>query len=42
MKNAAKKKDLPHILIIPGSGHIVKNLRRQESLHFLEVGLIRV
>ena len=41
MKNAEKKRDLQHILTIPGSGHTVKNSKRQELRHCLEAGLIR-
>ena len=41
MKNAVKKRDLQHILTIPGSGHTVKNSKRQELRHCLEAGLIR-
>ena len=33
--------DLQHILTIPGSGHTVKNSKRQELRHCLEAGLIR-
>ena len=42
MKNAAKKKDFLHTLIIPGSGHIVKNSKMQDLQHFLDVDLTRV
>ena len=30
-----------HILIIPGSGHIGRNLKRQDLLHFLAAALTR-
>ncbi len=39
-ENAVKKR-LQHILTIPGSGHTVKNSKRQELRHCLEAGLIR-
>ena len=42
MKNAAKKKDFLHTLIIPGSGHTVKNSKMQDLQHFLDVDLTRV
>ena len=42
MKNAAKKKAFPHTLIIPGSGHTVKNSKMQDLQHFLDVDLTRV
>ena len=41
-KNAARKRDFPHILIIPGSGHTGRNLKRQGLQHFLAAALTRV
>ena len=41
-KNAARKQDFPHILIIPGSGHTGRNLKRQDLQHFLAAALTRV
>ena len=41
-KNAVKKKDLRHILIIPGSGHTAKNLKMQVLQHCLDADLTRV
>ena len=41
MKNAVRKLDFPHILIIPGSGHTGRNLKRQDLLHFLAAALTR-
>ena len=41
-ENAAKKKDFLHTLIIPGSGHTVKNSKMQDLQHFLDVDLTRV
>ena len=37
-----KEADLQHILTIPGSGLIRKNLKKQASRHFSEAALIRV
>ncbi len=42
MKSVAKRLDLQHILIIPGSGLIVKGLKMRALQHFLEADLIRV
>ena len=42
MKNGAKRLDLLHILIIHGSGHIVKNSKKQGSQLFWEADSIRV
>ena len=42
MKNAAKKKDFLHTLIIPGSGHTAKNSKMQDLQHFLDVDLTQV
>ena len=41
-KNAVRKLDFPHILIIPGSGHTGRNLKRQDLQHFLAAALTRV
>ena len=41
-KSAARSLDLRHILIIHGSGHIRRNLRRQGLQLFLEADLTRV
>ena len=41
-KNAVKKKDFQHILIIPGSGHTAKNLKMQVLQHCLDADLTRV
>ena len=41
-KNAASKRDFPHILIITGSGHTGRNLKRQDLEHFLAAALTRV
>lgn len=41
-KNAARKRDFPHILIIPGSGHTGRNLKRQDLQLFLAAALTRV
>ena len=41
-KSAARSLDLRHILIIHGSGHIRRNLRRQVLQLFLEADLTRV
>ena len=41
-ENAARKRDFPHILIIPGSGHTGRNLKRQDLQHFLAAALTRV
>ena len=39
MKNAVRKLDFPHILIIPGSGHTGRNLKTQDLLHSLAAAL---
>ena len=41
-KNAERKQDFPHILIIPGSGHTGRNLKKQGLLRFLAAALTRV
>jgi len=41
MKNDAKRLDLLHILIIPGSGHIVKDLKKRGLQLSWEADLIR-
>ena len=40
--DTARKRDFPHILIIPGSGHTGRNLKRQDLQHFLAAALTRV
>ena len=41
-KNAARKRDLQHTLIIPGSGLTRKSLKMQVLQQSLEADLIRV
>ena len=41
MKNAARKQDFPHILIIPGSGRIVKDSKKRGLQLSWEADLIR-
>ena len=42
MKNVAKRRDFPLILIIPGSGHTVKNLKMQDLRLYWDVDSIQV